>query len=306
MRLGILGWEPGEAESVGIAELGRTRGHEVTVFDIADVGCAATRYGTVPTVAERDAADFDVILSRAHVGHDGWRDTVERLHLLSGIPRVLMLDPVEVHVRTASKFAMLHQLTLNGINVPPTRSVRSLPEVEEASRAWGPIVLKPSVGFRGIDVERFLGGITGGERDRAAAMLDRYGVLICQPYYPHEGDHRVLVIGDEPSICTRFHTGEEAWKPFPGDGLPAGAAWEVDIEIVTPSPEMADIGIRATKAMGLSYAGVDIVETDEGPVVMEVNVVPGWGALPPDVQKIPNRAVLDLVERRYAESQEAT
>ncbi|MFF5364764.1 RimK family alpha-L-glutamate ligase [Streptomyces scabiei] len=301
MRLGILWWEPGEVECLGIAEACRERGHEVVLFGLEDIGCEDTPMGTVPTVAGRRADAFDAVLSRAHIGADNWRDAVERLTLLSGTPGTLMLDPVSAHVRTVSKFAMLHQLTRSGIRVPPTRSVRTVADVEKAVDRWGRIVLKPSVGFRGIDVERFAHGFGLGERAKASALLDRYGVLICQPYIPHEGDHRVLVIGEEPSVCTRFHTGGDAWKPFPGDGLPPGESWDVRIEVRAPSREMADLGIRATKAMGLSYAGVDIVETEDGPVVMEVNVVPGWGALPPDVQRIPNRAVADLVERRTRE-----
>ncbi|MFF8742528.1 MULTISPECIES: RimK family alpha-L-glutamate ligase [Streptomyces] len=301
MRLGILWWEPGEAESLGIAEACRERGHEVTLFGLEDIGAGDTPLGTVPTIAGEEADAFDTVLSRAHIGAENWRDAVERLSLLSDTPGLAMLDPVGTHVRTVSKFAMLHRLTRSGIRVPPTRSVRTMADVEQAVDRWDRIVLKPSVGFRGIDVERFTHGLGLGERAKAASLLDRYGVLICQPYYPHEGDHRVLVIGEEPSVCTRFHTSGDAWKPFPGDGLPPGGSWDVRIEVRDPSREMADIGIRATKAMGLSYAGVDVVETEDGPVVMEVNVVPGWGALPPDVQRVPNRAVADLVERRTRE-----
>lgn len=301
MKLGILWWEPGEVECLGIADVCRQRGHEVVLFGLEEIGCKDTHMGTVPTIAGTEAGTFDAVLSRAHVGAENWRDAVERLTLLSGTPGTLMLDPVSAHVGTVSKFAMLHRLTRSGIRVPPTRSVRTVADIEEAVDRWGRIVLKPSVGFRGIDVERFADGFGLGERAKASALLDRYDTLICQPYYPHEGDHRVLVIGEEPSVCTRFHTSGDAWKPFPGDGLPPDADWDVRIEVCDPSREMADIGIRATKAMGLSYAGVDIVETEDGPVVMEVNVVPGWGALPPDVQRIPNLAVADLIERRARE-----
>ncbi|RCV51921.1 ATP-grasp domain-containing protein [Marinitenerispora sediminis] len=300
MRLGILAWEPDEAESVGIAAVARERGHEAVVFELSDIGCASAPMGTLPTIRGEDASEFDVILSRAHVGREGWRNAVERLRLLSDLPGVLMLDPVDVHVRTVSKFAMLHRLTQAGIPVPPTRSCRGVPDVEAACRTWGRVVVKPSVGFRGIDVERLPARLTDAHRAQVAGLLATYGELICQPYYPHEGDHRVLVIGGEPSICTRFHTGPQAWKPFPGDGLPPDAEWDVRIEVTEPPPAMVDVGIRATAAMGLSYAGVDIVETDAGLVVMEVNVVPGWGALAPEYQDVPNRAVVDLVERSLA------
>ena len=50
--------------------------------------------------------------------------------------------------------------------------------------------------------------------------------------------------------------------------------------VVEPVPEeFLDLGIRATKALGLIYSGVDIMETPKGPVVLEANGSPGWQAL---------------------------
>jgi glutathione synthase/RimK-type ligase-like ATP-grasp enzyme len=43
--------------------------------------------------------------------------------------------------------------------------------------------------------------------------------------------------------------------------------------------EILDLGVRATAALGLVYSGVDIMETPQGPVVLEANGSPGWQAL---------------------------
>ena len=40
-----------------------------------------------------------------------------------------------------------------------------------------------------------------------------------------------------------------------------------------------DLGVKAAEAMGLDYAGVDIIESERGPVILEVNGAPGWQAL---------------------------
>lgn len=303
MKLGILAWKPGEAESVGIAEESRARGHDTVVFGLDDIGCADTPSGTSPMIGDIEVAKFDVVLSRAHVGHHNWRDSVERLQLLASVPGVLMLDPADTHIRTVSKFTMLHQLSQAGIRVPPTRSCRTTAEVTAAHRQWGSVVLKPSVGFRGIDVERFDDALTDDDLTKAASMLAKYGTLICQPFFPHEGDLRVLVIGEKAAMCTRFHTGGDTWKPFPGNGLAPGADWNVRVEIIQAPPGVAEIGCRATAATGLSYAGVDVIEVDGQPLVLEVNVVPGWSTVSPEIQKLPNRAVVDLIEQRFAEFQ---
>ena len=258
MKLGILSWEPDELESVGIAEEARERGHDVALFTIEDIGCSAVPGGgTRPVIASVPADDFDVILSRAHVGHQNWRDTVERLHLLATVPGLLMVDTVDTHVRTVSKFAMLHQLTAAGVRVPETRSCRTLADVRAAHHDWGSVVVKPSVGFGGIDVERFLGDFTDSDIVRIEGVLAKYGEVICQRYCPHGGDTRILIIDGEPALGVQFYTSARAWKPFPGT-TQVDASWDVRIEIVDPPREAVDIAARATAAMGLSYSGVDI------------------------------------------------
>jgi len=43
--------------------------------------------------------------------------------------------------------------------------------------------------------------------------------------------------------------------------------------------EMLDLGLEATHVLGLDYSGVDVIESPDGPVVLEVNASPGWQAL---------------------------
>jgi ribosomal protein S6--L-glutamate ligase len=43
--------------------------------------------------------------------------------------------------------------------------------------------------------------------------------------------------------------------------------------------EINKLGLLATKAMGLDYCGVDVIESEEGPLVLEMNASPGWQGL---------------------------
>ncbi|MGP3966789.1 ATP-grasp domain-containing protein [Streptomyces sp. 6N223] len=298
MKLGVFAWARGEIESVEIAEHASARGHDTTLFASDDIGCMAVPNGTVPTIAGTPATEFDVVLSRANVGYENWRDTSEQLQLLSGVPGLLMLDPVETHLRVVSKFAMLHRLTEAGIPVPETRSCRSLEDFHAAREDWGSVVLKPSVGFYGTDVERFVGELTDVDTKKVEEMLGQYGVLICQRYIPHEGDLRVLIVNGKPAFTALFGTHGELWKPFPGHET--GIPWDIDVKLIDPSPGVVDIAVRATEAMELSYAGVDVIRVDDGFVVVEVNVVPGWEPMPRHIRQIPTRHVVDLIEERYA------
>src|SRR6185312_14200220 len=141
---------------------------------------------------------------------------IQQLLLLEGEPGVIVLDPLPIHIRAASKRAMLRQLTLAGIPVPATRECHSVDDVRAAFESWGEVVVKPALGYRGLDVERLLDGPTTEALGLCETLLERHGALLCQPYLAHEGDFRVLVLGSEVSSCLRFDTAGDDWKPFSG------------------------------------------------------------------------------------------
>ena len=107
----------------------------------------------------------------------------------------------------------------------------------------------------------------------AFKMLDRVGEpIVLQEYVRNPGrDIRVFVVGDEV-VASAFKYGPQgSWKTNVAQG------GRMTTEGVTK--EVEDLGLRATKAMGLYYSGVDIMESDHGPVILEVNGAPGWEAL---------------------------
>jgi ribosomal protein S6--L-glutamate ligase len=303
MKIGVLGWKPGEAETVGIAVAARQRGHDAVVFGFEDINCAASPDGTRPHIGDDDAREYDVVISRGHVSAGSWPADVERLRLLCDVPGLLVLDPVDTHLGAVQKLAMLHRLTLAGVPVPPTATCRSLADVESAAARWGGIVLKPPMGFRGIDVERFPEGLTEQARTQVEWLLAQHTTLLCQPYYLHEGDLRVLVIDDRAALSTRYLTGGETWKPFPGrGGWPDGS--EMKLEDIDPDPGLVATAVRAARATGLSMAGIDIIEHDGAYLVIEANVCPGWGMHPQNVQHRIAAEVVTLVERAHREARE--
>ncbi|WP_407835218.1 RimK family alpha-L-glutamate ligase [Streptomyces sp. DSM 116496] len=293
MKLGVLAWMAGEDESVGIARVGRERGHETVLFEFDDIVCVPDESGTRPTVHGHDVAEFDAIVSRGHVSLEHWREHAEHLHLLSSVPDVVMFDGADVHLAAVSKFTMLHKLAQAGLPVPPTRECRTEEDFIAACREWGRVVVKPSVGFGGVDVDRFVDGPVESALSRVRAMLETYGVLLCQPFLEHTGDYRITIVGDSPSVCVRALTEGDSWRQSHGngDGPPRSP-----IEVIEPSPELVDLSVRATRALGLSMAGIDILYHRGEPVVIEANVVPGWDGFPAELQNTVNNDVLDLVE----------
>jgi len=104
-------------------------------------------------------------------------------------------------------------------------------------------------------------------------MLSRLGQpLIVQEYLPNPGrDVRVFVVGGEVIGSAYKYGAAGMWKTNVAQG-----GRMVD----EPIPgEILDLGVEATLALRLDYAGVDIIESERGPVILEVNGAPGWQAL---------------------------
>jgi ribosomal protein S6--L-glutamate ligase len=267
MRIGILGWDREEPESVGLLQVGREMGHDVVLFALDDIEVRHTARGPQPYVFGRAAADFEVIMSRAEIRLDRVQADHERFALLCNLPGVTVVDPADTYLNVESKFLGMQRLGAAGLPVAPTRSCRSIADVADAVGEWGTVVLKPSFGYGGTDVEKVSSVI--GDKATIGRLLAAYPVLVCQPYLPHpEGDIRVNVVGEEAPVSFRRIPQGEGWKANVMQGAVA--------EVIEPPAELVDIAIRAARIMGITISGLDFVPTPDGYRIVEINNTPGW------------------------------
>ena len=180
-----------------------------------------------------------------------------------------MFDPAEVWFAGYSKFLTAQKLAAAGLPAPPTRSATSMADVAAAVAEWGPTVVKPSFGLRAMDVERVTDPADPAAVQLVERLLGSYGALLCTPYYPTEfGEFRITVAGEA--------------HPIDMLKLPAYGSWRVktlegaSFERLDTPPELAELALRATRAMGMTLAGLDILPTPDGYVVLEVNPVAGF------------------------------
>jgi ribosomal protein S6--L-glutamate ligase len=278
VKIGVLGWDHGEMDPDGPALLsyGRERGHEMSLCTLEEVRYAPGRTGPTVLLGAEDAASFDAVICRANLyGGDWsnqlhaagqWRDRVERLTMASRILGSRMFDPAEVWLTGYSKFLMAQRLAEGGFPVPPFCSVSTVEDVDAALADWGDVIVKPSYGLRGIDVER----VTDLSAQRAVVddLLARYGTLICQPFYPTQfGEYRITVTGELTPINMLKLPPAGTWRCKTQQGA--------SFERVDMPEELVDLSIRATRHMGMTLSGLDILPTPDGYVILEVNPVPG-------------------------------
>jgi RimK family alpha-L-glutamate ligase len=162
------------------------------------------------------------------------------------------------------------------------------------------VVMKPLFGSQGKGLRR-LGATARGRLAPLPSLRSFSQVAYLQRYV--EGaqpgfDWRVLVIGAK-AVAAMRRVGGHGWI----HNFAQGAACEP--ALLTDA--LADTAIRATKALGLDYAGVDLIPSDETsrPLVLEVNGVAAWRGLQ-SVTKLDIAAALadDLLDRKLAGSRE--
>lgn len=278
MKIGVLGWDRGveDPDSPGLAEAGKARGHDTTLFLLEEISYRHGPGGLEVFLAGEPATAFDAVLSRANLYgqwregatlYDGWPDRVERLTMLGTVPGLPVFDPADVWFRGYSKFLTAQRLAAAGLPAAQTRSARTVGEVADAVAAWGTAVVKPSFGLRAMDVERIEDA--AAQAPAIEAMLARYGTLVCTPFYPTQwGEYRVVVAGAE--------------APLTMLKLPAAGSWRVktlegaSFERVDPPADLLELSLRAARTMEMTLAGLDVLPTADGWVILEVNPVAGF------------------------------
>ena len=160
-------------------------------------------------------------------------------------------------------------LARNRIPIPRTVYVRDILDVEQAIDAVGglPVVVKVTQGTQGEGV--FLRHTAFEVRNLVQGLLLTGKSVLVQEYIAesHGKDIRALVVGDRVVACMRRRArGREFRSNFHLNGT---------VENVQLPEGYAEAACRAARVLGLNIAGVDLLEGNHGPLVLEVNSSPG-------------------------------
>ena len=160
-------------------------------------------------------------------------------------------------------------LARNKIPVPKTTYVRDIIDVEPAIDFVGglPVVIKVTQGTQGQGV--FLRHTVHESRSLIQGLLLTGKSVLVQEYIAesHGKDIRALVVGDRVVAAMRRKArGREFRSNYHLNGT---------VEKVEISEEFEEQAVRAARVLGLNVAGVDLLESNNGPLVLEVNSSPG-------------------------------
>lgn len=132
-----------------------------------------------------------------------------------------------------------------------------------------PVVIKPPIGNQGNGVEL----VRSGDQFRALEekYLDEYGRLLVQSYIPESkgSDKRLIIV---EGVCVAAMTRKAAAGDFRANLHQGGSATGY-----APTQQEVALAVKACQVLGLQFAGVDIIDSQQGPLILEVNPSPGLG-----------------------------
>ncbi len=287
MKIGILSRNARLYSTKRLKEAAAERGHTVRVVDFTRCYMNITSHRPQVLLAGT-ALQFDAIIPRIGASHTFYGTAVVRQFEMMG---TYSLNTSQAISRARDKLRALQLLAREGIGLPVTGFARSTKDIQGLIKLVGgaPLIIKLLEGTQGI-------GVVLAETDKAAesvmaafSQLDA-NILVQEFIREARGaDIRAFVIGDKvvASMMRQGPRGE-----FRSNLHRGGTATRVRL-----TPEERSTAVRSAKKLGLRVAGVDMLRSNHGPVVMEVNSSPGLEGIETTSGKDVAGAIIEYLEK---------
>lgn len=271
MRIAILSNGPGNYSTKRLVEVAKSRGHEVEVIKYKE--CYASIEENNPTVSYHgeDLAHFDAIIPRISANMTRYGTAIVRQLEMQGV--YTPSSSIAIN-RSRDKLRSTQLLAKAGVGIPKTIFSRNSTDIDDLLEKIGgtPVIIKLASGTHG-------NGVVLAETKKAAKSVlqafylsndDGTNVLLQEFVKESAGtDIRALVVGGRVIASMQRQSLDDDFR----SNLHKGGAGTVT-KLTEQERKMA---IKAAKAMGLNIAGVDLMRSARGPLVLEVNASPGFG-----------------------------
>lgn len=291
MKIGILSRNSKLYSTSRLVEAAKARGHDPRVFDV--LKCYMTINANNPTVSYKGAGDpeileFDAVIPRIGASVTGYGCAVLRQFEVCGTYSVN--ESIAI-TRSRDKLRAHQLLARRGIGQPITSYAHSADATNDLINSVGgaPLVVKIMESTHGNGV------VLAETRKAAEALINAFRGLeadfLVQEFIKESGgaDIRCFVIGDRV-IAAMQRTA--APGEFRSNLHRGGTA-----SVVKLRPDERKLAVKAAQVMGLDIAGVDIIRSNHGPLVLEVNSSPGLEGIERATGKDIAGAIIEYIEK---------
>lgn len=266
MKIAILSQNPALYSTRRLREAGQEQGHDMRVIDY--LRCYMNITSKKPTIVYKGKPleNFDAIIPRIGASKTFYGTAVVRQF---EVMDVFSPNESQAISRSRDKLRSMQILAREGVGLPVTGFAHATQDIDGLIETVGgaPLVIKLLEGTQGI-------GVVLAENYQAAkSVIEAFRGLdaniLVQEFIKEAGgaDLRCFIVGDRVIAAMKR---QGAPGEFRSNLHRGGNAQKIAL-----SPEEQDTALRAAKAMGLKVAGVDLLRSNHGPVVMEVNSSPG-------------------------------
>ncbi|HWV44558.1 MAG TPA: 30S ribosomal protein S6--L-glutamate ligase [Nitrospira sp.] len=289
MKIAILSNGPGNYSTKRLKEVAKARGHDVRVIKYRD--CYASIERSNPTVSYKgeDLGQFDAIIPRIASNMTKYGTAIVRQLEMQG---AYTLSSSIAITRSRDKLRSMQLLAKAGVGIPKTVVSRNTTDIDDLLEQLGgmPVIIKLARGTHG-------NGVVLAETKKAAKSVlqafyltndDGTNILLQEFVKESAGtDIRAFVVGSRVVASMKRQSLDDDFRSNLHKG---GEGTKVKL-----TEEERKMAVKAAKAMGLNVAGVDMMRSDRGPLILEVNASPGFG-----IEKVTGRdvasAIIDYVE----------
>jgi ribosomal protein S6--L-glutamate ligase len=294
MRIAILSRRPELYSTRALVEAAEKRGHEVRVLDTLQFDLCIRRRKPELLYQGEPVGPIDAVIPRIGASITFYGLAVVRQLEMMG---VYCLNGSQAISRSRDKLRSLQMLCRHDVGVPPTVFTRQADHVRDCIGLVDgpPVVVKLLEGTQGI-------GVVLAETERAASSvieafhgLDQ-NILIQKFINEAQGsDLRALVVGRKVVGAMRR---QAVAGEFRSNLHRGGTATQVRLP-----EEYRKTALAAARVLGLRLAGVDMLESKEGPMIMEVNSTPGLEGIEKATGADIAGAVIEHLEREVVPAQ---
>lgn len=288
MKIAVLSRNKNLYSTNRLVEAAQERGHEIEVIDY--VRCYMNIASSKPSIfiGERELNDFDAVIPRIGASQTFFGTAVVRQFEMMGTYSVN--ESVAIS-RSRDKLRSLQLLSRRGVGLPVTTFAHDTKATGSLIKLCGgaPVVVKLLEGTQGVGV------VLAETRKAAESVIEAFRGLnaniLVQQFVKEAGgaDIRCFVVGGKVVAAMKRQGAEGEFR----SNLHRGG----NAALVKISPIERATAVLAAKVMGLNVAGVDLLRSNSGPVVMEVNSSPGLEGIEKATKKNVAGTIIEFIEK---------
>jgi ribosomal protein S6--L-glutamate ligase len=280
MKIAILSNAADNYSTIRLREMAEQRGHEVSIVAYSE--CYATIEQSHPYVSYdgENLPHFDAIIPRIASNMTRYGTAIVRQLEMQGM---YSLSSSIAMNRTRDKLRSMQLLSKAGVAIPKTVFSRNTADIDDLIEMVGgvPVIIKLARGTHG-------NGVVLAETKRMAKSAlqalylhneDGTNILIQEFIKESAGtDIRAFVVGGRVVASMKRQSLDDDFRSNlhkGGEGM-----------VIKLTEEERKMAVKAARAMGLTVAGVDMMRSSRGPLILEVNASPGFG-----IEKVTGRDV---------------